>query len=421
MKTSAAAGLALLLLASSCGGADEPRSALLVTLDTTRWDSLSITGAPAGLTPSLDALAEESVVYTAARTVAPLTLPSHASILTGLYPPRHTVRTNSRMALPRSATTLAEKARAAGMQTAAFVAAEVLSASFGLDQGFDHYEEPELRPQPPFERLGAEEIADRAIAWIRARDPDRPFFVWVHFFDPHWPYAAPERFVRQADGDVYLAEVARVDDAVGRIFDVLRSEGVYDDTAIVVVADHGEGLEEHDERTHGTLVYDSTLRVPLLVRYPDGHRAGERSDELVSVVDVLPTLSEAMGLAPPGDVDGQSLYRRVSDDRGLYFESYYGFYSFGWSPIAGWVDPAGKYIHSSEPELYESQDAGELVDVFAARKGELERYRDGIDAIARRSRLQRSQDDRAGSAMIDQLHSLGYAGTADGAALPHPL
>ncbi|MCZ6596648.1 MAG: sulfatase-like hydrolase/transferase [Planctomycetota bacterium] len=419
------------LLPVSCGDAEgggpERLSALVITLDTTRHDALSCTGGPPGISPNLDGLAAEGVLYERARTVCPLTMPAHASILTGLYPPRHTVRTNSQLALPESADTLAERASARGVQTGAFVASVVLAHGFGLEQGFDEYDQPTpplVQQTVHYDRRRAREVADAAIVWLEERDPERPFLMWVHFFDPHLPHQPPQRFLELAKGDTYHAEVAAMDFAIGRILDALRDEGVYDETMIVVVADHGEGRTQHGEDTHGTLVYDSTLHVPMIVRHPDGWRAGERSDEVVSVVDVFPTLVEALELGNPGDVDGQSLFRRqVAEDRGVYFESYYGFLSFGWSPLAGWADARAKYVHGATPELFDTRaDPGELRNLYGDAARDTGRYREAIGRLAARKCLERSPDDVAAVRRLQQLQDLGYTGSAAGAdGLPHPL
>ncbi len=431
MRTLAPRALLLLaLLAAAAGCGDEQpavRSALLITLDTTRADALGCLGGLEQGTPSLDALAAEGVLYTQARTVAPVTLPAHSSMLTGLFPPRHTVRTNSRLALPQEAVTVAERARERGFQTSAFVAASVLSASFGLDQGFERYDEPPVPDVPDplhFASRPATEVADAACAWIEALDPERPFLAWVHFFDPHQPYAAPERFVQQAGGDAYRGEVAYMDHEVGRVLAALARRGLDGETLVIVVGDHGESLGEHGEATHTTLAYSATIRVPLIVRYPDRYRQGERSDEIVSVADVGPTLVEALGLGAPGDIDGQSLYRRsVPGERGVYFESYYGFLSFGWSPIVGWADKRGNYLYSSRPEFYDPgadpREQRDLIDQVPA--AELLRYRAGIEAVAARPPLHRAEDDDAGAGAVDALNALGYTGSPGEDAPPPPL
>ncbi|MCB9914602.1 MAG: sulfatase [Planctomycetes bacterium] len=334
---------------------------MLVTLDTTNPGALGCYSGRAGLTPHLDALAAEGVLYENARSVAPLTLPSHASMMTGLWPPRHTLRDNGLRALPESAETLAEAARARGYQTAACVAAVVLGESYGLDQGFDVYDAPHGAGPGHghvLERSSAE-VTAAALRWLDGRDRARPFFLWVHYFDAHAPYdPAPEFLARaQALGEArfpaYLGEVAQVDDAVGALLARLRAEGLLEHTLVAVVGDHGESLGRHGEPTHSLLAYDATIRVPLLLRYPDGYRAGERSAEFVSVADVAPTLLEALDLAPGGALDGRSLYRRaVPPGRGVYFESSYGWLNYGWSPLSGWASAEGTYLHSSAPELF---------------------------------------------------------------------
>jgi arylsulfatase A-like enzyme len=396
---------------------------VLITLDTTRADALGCYGGPAGLTPNLDALAGEGVLYLRARATAPLTMPSHSSMLTGLYPIRHTVRSNSLEALPESALTLAELARGRGVATAAFVAAVVLSREFGLAQGFDVYDQPErpaLQTELFPEERAAEAVAGAAIAWIEARDRERPFFLWVHFFDPHLPYEAPDELVRLAGGNRYHAEVARMDRAIGGVLDALKRTGAYDETLVIAVADHGEMHGEHGEETHGLLVYEPVIRVPMILRDPSGARAGERSDEIVSIADVYPTIAEGLGLGAPRDVDGLSLFRRrVPAERGVYFESYYGFFAFGWSHLAGWADRRGKLIQSSDPELYDvAADPGEARNLIAQRAGEAAASRAEIAALARRPALVRTGDDEAAQALTDLLAALGYAGVGSGGEDP---
>jgi arylsulfatase A-like enzyme len=429
MRATTATALCCALALAACGGGtpDRPRSALLVTMDTTRADALSCYGGPPGVTPNLDALARDGVLYLQARTTAPLTMPTHASMLTGLYPIRHTVRSNSAEALPASARTLAEAARDGGLDTAAFVAAVVLASDFGLAQGFDVYDEPEkpaVATEIHYEERSADEVADRAIAWLVGRDPDAPFFLWVHFFDPHQPYDPPADMLAQAGGDPYRAEVARMDRAIGRLIDALERIGALDETLVVAAADHGEALEEHGEGTHGCLVYDGVIRVPLIVRDPAGERAGERSGEIVSTADVYPTIADALGLRAERDVDGRSLFRRrVPPDRGVYFESYYGFFSFGWSHLAGWADARGKTIQSSDPEFYDVHaDPGEERDLVDERGDVVAEHRARLDALARKPTLVRTGDDQASQALADQLQALGYAGVGSGGEDPlHPL
>jgi choline-sulfatase len=421
------AALLWVALATGCGGGEaaRPRSVLLITLDTTRFNALGCYGNPKKPTPGLDRLASEGVVFEQARTVTPLTLPAHASMLTGLYPVRHTLVANGVRALPQSATTAAELARRAGVQTAAFVAAVVLDSAMGLDQGFELYADPpredvtQTRRHPELE---APAIVDAAQRWLDARDRSRPYFAWLHFFDPHAPYAPPPQFAQL--GSPYLGEVAYVDRALQTLFERLRADGTLDETTVIVVGDHGEGLNTKLEPTHGWYCYEGTLRVPFLIRFPDGARAGERSREYVSVVDVFPTVLDALGLPTPADVDGRSLrVAQPQSERGAYFELYHGFLSFGWSPIAGWVDARGKYIHSSEPEFYELEsDKLEAHNAIASRGDDAARALAAMAAVRARPRLKADERAELDEDVRGALRSLGYAGVdAADSELPDPL
>ncbi|MEW6071506.1 MAG: sulfatase-like hydrolase/transferase [Planctomycetota bacterium] len=416
--------LALSLAPMACGGGEPPRSAILVTLDTTRWDALSAHGVHPGVTPNLDALAAEGVLYEFAHTVAPITLPAHASMLTGLYPPRHTVRDNGFQPLPAAAVTLAEAAQAEGIQTAAFVASTVLDQAFGLDQGFATFSAPPRRTQQTtthfVERTGTAVVLD-ALEWLGARDRARPFFLWVHLFDPHEPYTPPPKFLKVTEKNrTYYGEVAYIDEAVGILVDALRKDGTLAEATMIVVSDHGESLFEHQEATHSHFCYESTLKVPLLIRYPDGSPAGERSAEVVSVVDVYPTLLEAMGLSVASALDGVSLFHRaVPAGRGAYFEAYTGFIAFGWSPLAGWLDAKGKYIHSSAPEFYDlAADPDETKNVLPEGRIDLRPYRAALAAIGSESPL---ATDRAAGIAADVLEAIQGLGYAAAGPLPAPI
>lgn len=417
------------LVALACS---EPRppalSGVLITLDTTRADAPSCCGGPEGLTPALDRLAREGIVYEAARTVAPITLPAHASMLTGLYPVRHAVRDNSLNPLPDAVETLSERARAAGMRTAAFVAAGVLDPAFGLDQGFEVYEAPPrsakaraLTTHYP-ERSG-HEVVRSALRWLRGLGDGERFFLWLHFFEPHAPYEPPPKALERAGGNAYWGEVADMDDAIARFLRELRERRLLDRTLVAVVGDHGEGLGDHGEDTHGVFCYDTTLRVPFLVRYPDGYRAGERSREIVSVTDVHPTFLEALELGEPEDVDGVSLYRRrVPAERGAYFESFYGTIHYGWAPLAGWVDAQGKYVHGPSPEYFRvDTDPEETRNLVAeAEQENLLAYREAVAEVFEAQRFEAQGEIEP--ELVRQLQALGYATAGKGAdSFPHPL
>jgi arylsulfatase A-like enzyme len=421
----AIAGSIIGLTACSDGITDEP-SALLITLDTTRADMLSCYSGPKGLTPHLEQLAQEGVRYDSAHTTVPVTMPAHASMLTGMYPMRHSVRTNDAQSLPREIDTLAERAQAAGIPTGAIIAAIVLHDRYGLGQGFDEYDQPDFATGPVqgYEQRTATPVIDKAIAWLDARDRSKPFFLWVHLFDPHAPYEAPAEFARrpEARGNPYLGELAFLDHELGRLFDQLRADGTIDQTLVAVVGDHGESLGQHGEMAHGVLCYQATLRVPLILRYPDLHRAGEHSQEMVSVVDLYPTILEALGLPVPGNLDGLSLYRRtIPAERGIYFESFDGYLGFGFSPLAGWMDARGKYLHSSTPQFFDLQnDPREETDLVEGKGALIEEFRRRVDELLERQSYSTSEA-RTDPEELEALRKLGYTFVGSSFDLPHPF
>lgn len=297
-------------LSAACGeGHREPApSVLLVTLDTTRADHLGAYGGPRGVTPRLDELAERAVVFTRAYAVAPMTLPAHASILTGRLPTRTGLRWNGDQKLAAAVPTLAERFRDGGYSTAAFVSAAVLDRAFGLDRGFSAYDAEVSGAASRWKaERPATETVRRALAWLAAQPADRPVFLWVHLFEPHDPYRPPEPFAGRFPKDPYSAEIAAADDALGPLFATARfAPG---SRAIVsVVGDHGESLGEHGEATHGILLYDSTLHVPWLLVAPG--LAARKVELATSQVDLAPTLLGLAGvaaLAATTEIDGTDL------------------------------------------------------------------------------------------------------------------
>ena len=243
----------------------ERPSLLLVSIDTLRADHVGVYGAVDARTPVIDRLAAEGTRFTTAIASAPLTLPSHASILTGLYPPHHGVRYNGISRLLPSFDTLTERLRDAGYATGAVVGSAVLAGKYGLDQGFDHYDDDTRSRGDPAERP-ASEVTDGALAWLE--HAERPFFLWVHYYDPHERYAPPAPFADRFAGRPYDGEVAYVDAELGRLFDSLAARGELDEALIVVTSDHGESLGEHAELTHSYSLYDAVLAVPLVFRGP---------------------------------------------------------------------------------------------------------------------------------------------------------
>lgn len=324
-----------------------PPSILLVTIDTLRADHLGCYGYGKARTPVLDGLAAEGALFEDAATASPLTLPSHATILSGLLPPRHGLRDNDtpRPLAPadrRTWRTVAERLREAGWQTGAFLSGSPLSPRWGLDAGFDTYD-PAPEGEAGVLRLGereGSETAGKALAWLGKRDRKRPFLLWVHLFDPHHPYAAPGGAGHPPDSvEAYDEEVAHADRQVGRLLSLLREEGTLDRTVVMVCSDHGEGLGEHGESTHGYFLHRSTTRVPLLLRAPGRVEAGLRIPVPVSLADVAPTLLDIARHPSPAPLDGLSLLPLLSRRPAAappppsvqYAETLYGWRAFRWA------------------------------------------------------------------------------------------
>jgi arylsulfatase A-like enzyme/Tfp pilus assembly protein PilF len=331
---------------------------VLITIDTLRADRLR-----RGFTPAIDALAAGGVRFDAARTVVPLTLPSHVTIMTGALPLAHHVRENGVVFKP-GPPPLARILHDAGYRTGGFVGAYVLNRVFGLAQGFDVYDDrvprdPNLGPQLEAQRRGGD-VVDAALAWLH--DVQQPFFLWVHLYDPHAPYDPPAEFMARAGGRAYDGEVAYADAQVGRVVAELQVKGLLADTVLAVAGDHGEGLGDHGEQSHGMLTYDSTLRVPLIVAGP-GVRPGI-VDRPVSLVDLAPSLLTIAGVRPGGTA-APLLSAGKRDE--IYAETQYPRQA-GWHPLVVLADERWKLILSSEAELYDlSTDAAERTNLAAGR------------------------------------------------------
>jgi choline-sulfatase len=364
--------LFVVLLAALQSACSRPRPApsaqgfnlLLVTLDTVRADHLGCYGDRDADTPALDRLASEGVRFRIAESPVPLTLPAHASILSGLLPIHHGLHQNGFGHLPDSVATLATTLSAAGYRTGAFIGAFVLDRRFGLHRGFAHYDDDIRRdPNVPAtleaERPGRE-VVDRALAWLGRADP-RPFFAWVHLYDAHAPYRPPEPFRTRFAGRPYDGEIAEDDEQVGRLLLELDHRGWAARTVVAVVGDHGEALGEHGEPTHGLLIYEASLRVPLLLRAPGVLPRGAVVGRPVSLVDVAPTLGGLLGLpfTPPAGhrLDGRDLSASVRAghepaSEAIVAESRYAA-MFGWSTLTALRRGDLKYIEAPHPELYD--------------------------------------------------------------------
>ncbi len=332
---------------------------LLVTLDTTRADHLGCYGDREAATPTLDRLAAEGIRLADAVTPVPMTLPAHASLLTGLTPPAHGVRVNGGRGLAADRLTLAETLAAAGYRTAAFVSSFVLDPRFGLDQGFDTYDARfEATRADAFgaqSERSAAAVTDAALAWLEgARNDRRPFFLWVHYHDPHDPYAPPEPYASRFPGRPYEGEIAYVDAQLGRLLAGIDRAGLGSATVIAVAGDHGESLGEHGETYHSRSLYEGAVHVPVLLAVPGAAPGQVVDDRVVSLVDLFPTLLDLLGLEPGAPVEGRSLVEAPPDPgRIVYLETLNTFIDNGWAPLYGARRHGDKYVRAPRPEYYD--------------------------------------------------------------------
>ncbi len=356
-------------------GAAAGYNLLLISLDTTRQDRLGCYGYAAAHTPAIDGLLAHGVRFDDAVASVPVTLPSHATLLTGLDPPRHGVRDNGLYKLAPEQVTLAERLAGHGYETAAFLGCFVLDARFGLDQGFTIYDfqvtTAGYRPRmPDFNERAADAVTTAAITWLdgRPRTGTRlPFFLWVHYFDPHLPYSSPLALLPEFSGRPYDAEIAFVDQQLARLLTALDRLALRQRTLIILVADHGEALGDHGEPTHGMLLYEATVRVPLILSCPSLFARGWRIDDrVVGLVDVVPTLCELLGVTlEAGECDGISLLGEdPGTDRAVYLETETPLNQAGWSPLFGLRTHTAKYVLAPTPEFYDLQaDPGETRNI----------------------------------------------------------
>jgi arylsulfatase A-like enzyme/Tfp pilus assembly protein PilF len=399
-----------------------PRNVLVITLDTLRADHLGSYGYAAAQTPRLDALARSGLRFAQATTVVPLTLPAHSSLFTGAFPAWHGVRDNGGFYLGDDQVTLAEVLRDRGFRTGGFVSAFVLDRRWGIAQGFERFfDEFDLDAfgdapgMDTIQRPGAQTV-DQALAWLAA-DREQPFFAWVHLYDPHAPYQAPEplrsRFPATMAG-AYDAEIAATDAQVGRLLDALAAEGRLDDTLVVALADHGEMLGEHEEQAHGFFVYDAAVHIPLIVAGP-GVPARAVAEQ-VRIVDVMPTVLDLLGVPAPQGVQGVSLRPLARGERlGLVArsESWYPRYHYGWSELSSIQDGRFKYIRAPRAELYDlsadPREANDLSRQDPQRLAALDRAL--LAEIARTTSTTAAKGPQVVDAETEErLAALGYVG-----------
>ena len=356
--------LALLVLLACACHRDETATrppVILISIDTLRSDHLPAYGYRAIATPNLDRLARDGVVFERAFSNVPLTLPSHATIMTGLLPPEHGVRDNAGSHLDASTQTIASMLRAQGYATGGAVSAYVLRRDSNISSGFDFYDDAidfvEGAPTGNLQR-GGEVAASIMKRWIESHR-SQPFFAFVHLFEPHTPYEPS-----------YDAEIVKSDRIVGELLEALRSQKLYDEALIILLSDHGEGLGDHGEQEHGVLLYREALQVPLILKLPHGDRAGERVTESAQLADVLPTIASVVGVAAPPHVRGQSLLAKA-DPRAIYSETLYPRIHLGWSDLRSIIRFPLHLISGPKPELYDlASDPREATNVRDAHRRE---------------------------------------------------
>ena len=409
------------LPALAAAATDQP-TVIVITIDTVRADRMGFLGSKRGLTPHLDALALQSVVFERAYSQAPLTPVSHATILTGSYPRFHGVRDfGSR--LPDFPPYLPELLRARGYRTGAFVSSIILDPTNGFapgfERGFDTYDAGFHRGKRGESRIGSmqrrgEDTTARALLWLK-KDRHTPAFLWIHIWDAHDPYDPPAPFNERFSNAPYDGCIAYVDATLGKLFAELRAAGIYDNALIAVMSDHGESLGEHGENTHGVFLYDSTIRVPLLLKFPNAKFAKQKVSARVNLADVAPTVLEAIRAPIPAAMQGQSLIPLIGakdvPDRISFAENEYPHRGFGWSSLEALRAEDFLFVKAPQPELYDQlQDPGEKLNLY--EKNKLAAVRMAIQLDRFRKHVAANAPETASTSLdpqsVEKLRALGY-------------
>ena len=394
---------------------------ILITMDTLRADHVGCYGATQVKTPTLDALCREGIVFDRAFSQVPLTWPSHAAILTGTYPFQNGVQDFTGQPLSPEFHSVAEGFKRHGYATGAVVSAFVLDRSWGLSRGFDYYDDAFSAEQFKQKEIGlvdrkAGESVSHAISWLK-RMPHRPFFLWLHLYDPHSPYDPPEPYFSEYKGHLYDGEIAYADHELGRLIAWLKSSQLYDSTAVVFLSDHGESLGEHGEDEHGFFVYNATIRIPLMVKPPAGSRfQPKRTSRPVETIAVAETLFQLGGVKDPIEKQFQGaslLSGDAENDRPAYSETFYPFSSFGWSPLHTLETGRYHYIDAPTPELYDvAADPAEKSNIAEQHSATVAEFKEKLKNLLSQNPFVR-QDANAGNLTPDaqeKLRALGYFG-----------
>lgn len=392
-------------------------SVILISIDTCRADYLGCYGCRRNTTPNIDAFAGEATLFTRVVSPVPTTLPSHCSMLTGTIPPHHGVRDNIDYRLDDDNITIAELLRVRDYETAAIIGAFVLDSQFGLNQGFDVYDDRIASPQQSgvvqITERKADKVTDLASNWLENRRPGS-FFLFLHYYDPHVPYAPPEPYASRFRNDLYAGEIAYTDHCIGRLFDKLKNLHLYNSCLIIVTSDHGEALGDHAEAGHGYFIYQSTISVPLIVKLP-GSREPNRVHAAAGLVDIVPSILGHLGIQAPLDVQGRDLsfsgaaQEGDSQQREFYCESLIPT-KYDCNPLFGIVTGWWKYIETTRPELYDLHaDANETDNLIAREQKRARLLRGRLRSMIAGTRVQtRGSQPRMDATTRQRLESLGY-------------
>ena len=416
-------------LASAQAPPKEAPNVLFVTIDTLRADHVGCYGYKQVKTPNIDSLAADGSRFARAYAVVPVTLPSHSSMMTGTYPMLSGMHDFSGNKLSPLQPTLASVLKQSGYQTGAVIAAAVLDSRFGLNQGFDfyydHFEFSRLDEAnlDEMERPG-NVVADVALDWL-AKNSRHKFFLWMHLYDPHFPYHPPEPYATEYAAHPYDGEIAFADEQLGRVLRFLKEKGIYQNTIIVLCGDHGESLGEHGEKTHGFFIYNATMHVPLIIHLPEA-LAARTIAEPVSLVDLMPTVLSAAGLPTPSQVQGHSLLSEIRGvpaatdlptNRTLYGETFLPRIHFDWSELRASENAKYHFIEAPRPELYDlTKDPGELHNLFSEKTAVADEMRAQLKSLIRDYSAGKEMAEKTGldPALMERLKALGYAGFSGG-------
>src|SRR5438067_8637984 len=405
--------------------ATPPPNVVFITIDTLRPDHLGCYGDKQIHTPNIDALAADSARFDHAYTAVPVTLPSHTVIFTGTYPMLSGVHDFAANRLSPTQPTLASVLKENGYTTGAVIGSAVLDSRFGLNHGFDfyydHFDFNRLQESnlDEMERPG-NVVADVTLDWL-AQNYQKKFFLWMHLYDPHYPYRPPAPYSDQYKDRLYDGEIAFADAQLGRLIEFLKNKGLYRNTLIILSGDHGESLGEHGEKTHGFFIYNATLHVPLIIHLPGGMHAKTLAN-LVNLTDLMPTVLAALNIQIPAQVQGQILLPLMSPKkedtaRSLYAETFLPRLHFNWSELRGVETETYHFIDAPKPELYDlRKDPGETHNLFAEKKAVTEEMRVRLAKLIQRYTAGQELAEKTGldPALIERLKSLGYAGFSGG-------